>query len=265
MIYIYRDHKLCETDSLIEAAGLAGWRHPAVCAAGAGGKTSVLRRLAAEYAKKGCGAAVTTTTHIKEEDLPWFLTETSEERMKEILARWRQVWIGIPGAEGKLGSVPEPFFSKICWMGIPVLIEADGARMLPLKCPGPNEPVIPPQTTHVLSVYGMDALGQRIENVCFRAERAAQLLNKQITEPVTAEDISVLASSEEAGRKGCPAGAVYTVVLNKADDGPRREQAEAICAMLERRGVRRIIVTSLIGGKDEKSPLSGRTDRTEDR
>lgn len=248
MIYIYRDHKLQKTDSLIEAAGLAGWKHPIVSVAGAGGKTSVLRRLAGEYAKKGCGAAVTTTTHIKEEDLPWFLTEPSEERMKEILARQGQVWIGIPGAEGKLGSVPETFFSRICGMGIPVLIEADGARMLPLKCPGPDEPVIPQRTTHVLSVYGMDALGRRIEDVCFRPERAAQLLDKQITEPVTEEDISRLASSEEAGRKGCPADAAYTVVLNKADDGPRRERTEAICAMLKRRGVGRIIVTSLKGG-----------------
>ena len=52
MIYIYRDHKLCETDSLLSAAGLAGWKHPVVSAAGAGGKTTLLRHLAREYADR---------------------------------------------------------------------------------------------------------------------------------------------------------------------------------------------------------------------
>ena len=159
MIYIYRDHKLCETHSLLQAAGLAGWKHPVVSAVGAGGKTTLLRRLAREYADEGRGAVVTTTTHILKEDLPWFLTEPSENALKERLKQWGQAWIGIPGAKGRLGSVPESFFSIIEGMGVPVLIEADGARMLPLKCPGSKEPVIPARTTHVLSVYGLDAVG----------------------------------------------------------------------------------------------------------
>ena len=244
MIYIYRDHKLCETDSLLPAAGLAGWKHPVVSAAGAGGKTTLLRHLAREYADRGPGAVVTTTTHILKEDLPWFLTEPSENALKERLKQWGQAWIGIPGAKGRLGSVPESFFSIIEGMGVPVLIEADGARMLPLKCPGSKEPVIPGRTTHVLSVYGLDAVGQRMEEICFRPERAAKLLDKKITEPVAAEDIGRLAASEEAGRKGCPEDAVYTVVLNKADDSQRIEMAAEIGAFLEQQGVTRVIVTS---------------------
>ena len=109
MIYIYRDHKLCETDSLLPAAGLAGWKHPVVSAAGAGGKTTLLRHLAREYADRGPGAVVTTTTHILKEDLPWFLTEPSEDGLKERLQQWGQAWIGIPAAGGRLGSVPESF------------------------------------------------------------------------------------------------------------------------------------------------------------
>lgn len=244
MIYIYRDHKLCETDSLLPAAGLAGWKHPVVSAAGAGGKTTLLRHLAREYADRGPGAVVTTTTHILKEDLPWFLTEPSEDGLKERLQQWGQAWIGIPAAGGRLGSVPESFFSKIYSLGVPVLIEADGARMLPLKCPGDKEPVIPAETTHVLSVYGLDAVGHPIGEISFRPERAAQLLNRKITEPVAAEDIGRLAASAEAGRKGCPAHAVYTVVLNKADDPQRKEMAAYIGAFLEHQGVTRVIVTS---------------------
>ncbi len=244
MIYIYRDRKLYETDSLLQAAGLAGWKHPVVSAVGAGGKTSLLRHLAAEYADTGRGAVVTTTTHILRENLPWFLTAPSEEGVKERLKQWGQAWIGIPAAGERLGSVPESFFSIIYSLGVPVLIEADGARMLPLKCPGSEEPVIPGETTHVLSVYGLDAVGQPIGEICFRPERAAQLLKKKITEPVAAEDIGRLAVSAEAGRKGCPGHAVYTVVLNKADGRRREETAVRIGAFLEQHGVNRVIVTS---------------------
>ena len=252
MIYIYRDHKLFKSDSLIQAAGLAGWKHPVVCAAGAGGKTTLLRHLAGEYADKCRGAVVTTTTHILQENLPWFLMELSEESLKEKLKQWRQAWIGIPAAGGRLGSVPESFFSTIYSLGVPVLIEADGARMLPMKCPGSLEPVIPAETTHVLSVYGLDAVGQRIKTVCFRPERAAQILNKKITEPVAAEDIGRLAASAEAGRKGCPEHAVYTVVLNKADDQRRKEMAARIGDFLVQQGVTRVIVTSFRRPEERK-------------
>ena len=46
-----------------------------------------------------------------------------------------------------------------------MLIEADGAKCLPLKVPAEHEPVILPETTHVLSLYGMDAVGGVMEKV----------------------------------------------------------------------------------------------------
>ena len=61
---------------------------------------------------------------------------------------------------------------------------------------------------------------------------------------VTEEDLAVLAASKEAGRKGCPEGAVYTVILNKADSAKKREAALSICRKLKSRGVTRVIVTS---------------------
>ncbi len=47
--------------------------------------------------------------------------------------------------------------------------------MLPLKVPGEQEPVLLPQTTHVFSVYGMDALDQKkLEEICFRSEKGGR-------------------------------------------------------------------------------------------
>ena len=243
MIYSFRDGRLCEVSSLRQAAGLTGIPSPVVSAAGAGGKTSAIRRLAQEYIESGQRVIVTTTTHMMVEDRPWFLLEPSAEKMGELLAAYGQAWVGTPAPGGKMQGVPCEFLDKIWEMGLPVLIEADGARKLPLKVPGEQEPVILPETTHVLSVYGLDAVGQRIEDVCFRPERAAELLDKKITERVTAEDIAFLAASDRAGRKGCPPEAVYTVVLNKADDRKRRECALEICGLLCGKEIGNVIVS----------------------
>lgn len=243
MIYSFRDGRLCEVSSLRQAAGLTGIPSPVVSAAGAGGKTSAIRRLAQEYIESGQRVIVTTTTHMMVEDRPWFLLEPSAEKMGELLAAYGQAWAGQPAPGGKMQGVPCEFLDKIWKMGLPVLIEADGARKLPLKVPGEQEPVILPETTHVLSVYGLDAVGQRIEDVCFRPERAAELLDKKITERVTAEDIAFLAASDRAGRKGCPPEAVYTVVLNKANDRKRRECALEICGLLCGKEIGNVIVS----------------------
>lgn len=243
MIYSFRDGRLCEVSSLRQAAGLTGIPSPVVSAPGAGGKTSAIRRLAQEYIESGQRVIVTTTTHMMVEDRPWFLLEPSAEKMGELLAAYGQAWVGTPAPGGKMQGVPCEFLDKIWKMGLPVLIEADGARKLPLKVPGEQEPVILPETTHVLSVYGLDAVGQRIEDVCFRPERAAELLDKKITERVTAEDIAFLAASDRAGRKGCPPEAVYTVVLNKADDRKRRECALEICGLLCGKEIGNVIVS----------------------
>ena len=243
MIYSFRDGRLCEVSSLRQAAGLTGIPSPVVSAAGAGGKTSAIRRLAQEYIESGQRVIVTTTTHMMVEDRPWFLLEPSAEKMGELLATYGQAWVGTPAPGGKMQGVPCEFLDKIWKMGLPVLIEADGARKLPLKVPGEQEPVIRPETTHVLSVYGLDAVGQRMEDVCFRPERAAELLDKKITERVTAEDIAFLAASDRAGRKGCPPEAVYTVVLNKADDRKRRECALEICGLLCGKEIGNVIVS----------------------
>ena len=243
MIYSFRDGRLCEVSSLRQAAGLTGIPSPVDSAAGAGGKTSAIRRLAQEYIESGQRVIVTTTTHMMVEDRPWFLLEPSAEKMGELLAAYGQAWVGTPAPGGKMQGVPCEFLDKIWKMGLPVLIEADGARKLPLKVPGEQEPVILPETTHVLSVYGLDAVGQRMEDVCFRPERAAELLDKKITERVTAEDIAFLAASDRAGRKGCPPEAVYTVVLNKANDRKRRECALEICGLLCGKEIGNVIVS----------------------
>lgn len=220
-------------------------QRPVISAVGAGGKTTTLHRLADEYVRAGIPVIVTTTTHIIHEEQPYFLAGYSEKAIRECLYKYGQVWLGEPATGGKLKKLPDELYEMLLRFpkDIPVLTEADGARRLPLKVPAEHEPVIPVQTTCVLSVYGLDSIGKRIEETVFRPELAEKLLNKKKTECVTAEDIARLAASELAGRKGCPDHAAYTVVLNKADTEAAQHTAFQICRMLAEKRIRRIVVT----------------------
>lgn len=249
MIWTYKEGRLCEAESLLEALEITGEiqsdsdRTYVVSAVGAGGKTTMLHRLADEYTRAGQRVVVTTTTHIIDEEKEYFLSDPSPEKIQEQLDKYWQVWAGLPAPGRKLQALPGPVFEELLTWRIPILVEADGARRMPLKAPAGHEPVIPGQTTHVLSVYGLDAVGRELSEVCFRSGLAEHLLDKKPTDVVTVSDIAFLASSEQGGRKGCPQDAVYTVVLNKADTPARREDALRICEELEKRGIRHVIVT----------------------
>lgn len=106
------------------------------------------------------------------------------------------MWIGSRDLiSGKTAPPAKEILDEIFWWELPILVEADGAKRLPLKVPAEHEPVIPSQTGHVVSVYGLDAIGRTLESTCFRWERAAQILEKGGEEFVTAKDIAILASS----------------------------------------------------------------------
>ena len=75
MIAEIKDGKMIPYQSLLEALKIHGGRDrkPRIAAVGAGGKTSLLRALAAEYRMQGRKPVVTTTTHILKEDSPAFI------------------------------------------------------------------------------------------------------------------------------------------------------------------------------------------------
>lgn len=258
MIWIYKEGKLCGIQTIREALENRIPRvvntvkteksAPVISVVGAGGKTTILHQLAQEYVRAGEKVIVTTTTHIMDEGEEYFLPDPSVEKIKKYLKKFHQVWAGRPAPGGKLKGLEEPTFREILTWEVPVLIEADGAKRMPLKVPAEHEPVIPEQTTHVLSVYGLDAVGKPYKEVCFRSELVGPLLRKNGTDTVTAEDIAFLAASESGGRKRCAESAVYTVILNKADTPPRRECALEICRILEGRGNFNVIVTAFAVG-----------------
>lgn len=162
-----------------------------ICLAGAGGKTSCLRRLAWEGRERNMTPVVITTTHIYRPSAFAALNlgpgETARMAGEQGLAV-----AGCPGKDGKLSFPGWDWYEDLCGQTGLILVEADGSRRLPIKTSGPCEPVIPANTSLILCVLGLSALGRPLEQVCFRLERALKILGKRPQEPVGERDMERL-------------------------------------------------------------------------
>jgi probable selenium-dependent hydroxylase accessory protein YqeC len=110
-----------------------------------------------------------------------------------------------------------------------LLVEADGSRGLPVKAPGPEEPVIPPGTDIVLGVVGFDALGSPLdEDHVFRPGRLSELIGLPAGAPIDAAAVARLAAHPEGLFRGAPGGARRYIIMNKCDKIDSMENLERI-------------------------------------
>lgn len=138
-----------------------------IAVVGSGGKTTLIRKLAARYRGEGKTVLVTTTTHMfLEEDT--LLTDDAEIIIG-VLRKTGYAMAGIPDGE-KIRALSKETFEAVCGFADVVLVEADGSKHLPLKYPNATEPVIPKNTDEILVVCGLNALGQKAKDVCHRLE-----------------------------------------------------------------------------------------------
>jgi len=118
-------------------------------------------------------------------------------------------------------------------LDVPLLIEADGSRRKPLKAPAAHEPVIPSWVGEVVVVAGMQGLEMPLlHETVHRPERFAELSGLQAGNPVTVEALAKVLLDVEGGRKGIPAEASRTILLNQCDEDARLGQANQLAGIL---------------------------------
>jgi probable selenium-dependent hydroxylase accessory protein YqeC len=232
---------LTQNEDIAKAFGIL----PGITAiVGGGGKTTLMLSLARALSRSGARVIVTTTTHIfPPEDIATTDPE-SEQAAKSALARNNLVCFASPAEGGKLAA-PKLSTSTMRTIADYVLVEADGAKRLPLKAPAEHEPVIPAAAELVIAVAGLDGIGQAIAEAAFRPARYAVLCGKMETDAVTPIDAARVLAHENGQRKGVPANARFAVLLNKADDETRRNIALEIAAELGRYHVERVVIAAL--------------------
>ena len=199
---------------------LLGLRPGITAVIGSGGKTSLLRRLAEELPGT---VLLCTTTHIRPfEEYP-LLTAPTPEDIRKALTAHRVLCLGTPCENGKL-TAPSLSIETLATLADYVLVEADGAKRLPLKAHAPHEPVIPPNARQTIYVVGADGFGRPIRQICHRPERYAALCGAAEDDVVTpALEAAVLRAEGYAG------GWVY---VNKVETPQDWRNAEALAALL---------------------------------
>ena len=156
---------------------------------GSGGKTTLIKKLAARYRSEGKTVLITTTTHMLiEKDT--LLTDDAGVII-QALKETSCVMAGIPDGK-KFKALSSETFDAVCACADVVLVEADGSKCLPLKYPNATEPVIPEHTDEIIVVCGLNAIGQKAKDVCHRLELVKNCLDIGDDTVITPEHIQKL-------------------------------------------------------------------------
>jgi probable selenium-dependent hydroxylase accessory protein YqeC len=243
--------------SLTEALGIEA--REVISLVGAGGKTTLMFRLAKELSLGGKRVVTTTTTKILEpasEETGSLFVDSDEERIKDFLrghlGEYRHITVARERMEsGKLKGVSPNLVDELCHSkGLDaIIIEADGAAGRPVKAPREHEPVIPTRTTLVVAVLGVDGLEMRLdEESAFQPERVSKITGVPIGERLTDEAMATLMIHREGIFKGAPSSARVAAFLNKVDIPNGVAKAKSIAyKILERnhRKIERIVLGQL--------------------
>jgi len=233
-----------------------------VALVGAGGKTSMMFRLAQEISADGQPVLTTTTTKIYipgvEQSRHLILSESPDDAIqsaRQLLKHTRHVSAACGKIENqkKLAGYPPQAIEKFLESGIFkwIIVEADGARQKPLKAPGPQEPVIPACSRVVVGLVGLSGVGKPLgEDWVFRPDVFARITGLAEEEPVNEAAVALSILHERGILKGGPVNAVKIAFLNQADLSGRLKIAKRIGNILSDRRpnpLKRVVVGSLLG------------------
>jgi probable selenium-dependent hydroxylase accessory protein YqeC len=226
----------------IDLAGcLAGFKY--IAFVGAGGKTSLCEYLGRAAVARGQRALLTTTTKIRVEE-PYI---TLADARSAEAAGHMLLHAGKTAENGKLTGLDETEIEALGRGYDLVLIEADGAKGLPLKYPAEHEPVIPSLSDHVVVVAGLDALGATVGEKVFRHHLFVEA-GGPASETAVTPDIFLRLFGKDALMKGVDPGRC-TVVLNKFDASGDHGQAWGLAKDLATRvGCRDVVLSAVKHG-----------------
>lgn len=199
-----------------------------VAIVGAGGKSTVLFTLGRELAADSRTVVLTTTTKMAQDQVTepacWSVDPGDVDRA---LNPGEPLFVAVGTVPGKVtgptaGEVDRLYADTATDF---VIVEADGARSMSMKAPADHEPVIPSQSTLVVVVVGIDAIGRPLGEVAHRPERIEAITGQSADSIVTVDDVAAILLHPEGGLKQIPDGARVAIAITKVT--PETEQTAA--------------------------------------
>jgi len=232
-----------------------------VCFVGAGGKTSLMFRLARELSAGGDSVLTTTTTRIRmptQDQSQEVVISPLAEAIIRRAKRFRTQNFHFTAVSEKVRSQDKlkgysPVFIDDLWkrkLFRWILVEADGAAGRSLKAPAMHEPVIPSRAKWVIGIVGLDAAGKTLdEDRVFRSGIFSQLTGIALGQAISPAAIAASLTHIGGIFKGSPGAADQYLFLNKAE-GAEEIQAgrEVVTIIRETTSVRikRILIGNIL-------------------
>ena len=181
---------------------------------GGGGKTTLMYTLAEELKSRG-RVIICTSTKIRLPEQYLTLFGASEDDITAAFQTNAILCVAEKTAEEKLCAPLLPF-GTLAQLADYVIVEADGAKCLPLKAHASHEPVIPEEAQRVVMVMGIDGIGKPIAEVCHRPSLYAQLAHVSESDTVTPELAARVVNTEGFGDR---------IYVNKVEDAAAYDTA----------------------------------------
>jgi probable selenium-dependent hydroxylase accessory protein YqeC len=245
--------------------GLRPFVSPLTALVGAGGKTTTMFALARGFAAMGKSVLVTTTTRLADhrldpappydrilllpglaragaamsDDIAQALSEAARPGICLLASGALAGEVGTgPGQAsppgGKLVGIDPGALAFLRGLFDLVLYEADGSRGLPLKVPGPGEPVLGPGTGAVFGLVGLDCLERPVLPGLVHRPEGFEALGISLGSAIGQEELARIALSPLGLFKASPPGARRVIILNKAELLPKargEDLAEALAGL----------------------------------
>ena len=225
---------------------------------GAGGKTSLMFKLADEVTAAGDSVMTTTTTKI--------LNPTARQSSNLIISDSVDTIIRAAGdllnknqrhvtvaasqvlPDNKLIGLQPEVIDTLAetklfrW----IIAEADGAARKPLKAPADHEPVIPGSSTQVVGICGLSAVGNPLtDKWVHRSERFAEITGLRPGAGISAAAVGDMLIHENGIFKNTPSSALRIAFLNQADVPGAPAAGKRITDLLagkQKTGLNRIVI-----------------------
>ncbi|MBC8099811.1 MAG: putative selenium-dependent hydroxylase accessory protein YqeC, partial [Armatimonadetes bacterium] len=225
---------------------------------GAGGKTALMVTLAYELAEAGWRVLATTTVGLDAHQLevmPIALpVDAGRAAISEALTRTGFVFLHDGIARGRVRAVqPRAFRQLLDEVDSDVLlVEADVSDGKSVKAPKPGEPLIPLDTTLVVPVASMAALGQSLDaQHVYNVEAIIERYGFAEGTRIKAAWLAQILRDETLGLRGVPPGVRVTPFLNQTPmRGYGRGRARVVAKLaLKSPRLRSVVIGSVRGAQ----------------
>lgn len=233
---------------------------------GAGGKSTLMNRLADELVVLGRTVVLSATTNYhrpkslqSEQILLTCDVLDWPDRLEALARRWNRLVVlhhdlGRDMVKGIDVAAVRTIQARIA--DAIVIVKTDGARKRWFKAPNQSEPVIPPWSQLCMTVVNREILGQRLtEALVHRPERVAELADIPLGEVITPQVVGTVLTHPSTYAAKIPTGARRVIYISHVQSAADLAQAEAIAAHLDHTALDDVLAGDTLAGTFYKIPI----------